>query len=334
MSSKQLKKILIAVVGLLAVVFGVIYLLFFFDTGVDTTDTEAIKAAGGYELLKTDCVDMLRTRDSQAATIGNLFFDEVGIIKYEGMDNTTRKDTKGNVVVYADGYELDCLIRSGEFANAYIGEILVFKNSKVTSSTISGAYEMSFNQYKTAVEIFKKATKLDEIDSKTVYAKMTKIGINSLANIKSGKLNGVKGFYGDEGVFKYFFTLAGSELDKVYVVCDGFEPILIYSKNAGVETLDLKNVKVLQGKRQGIAGVLAYKIKQATELEVVLPAAILNGDDAWLMVNDNKGTIYIEVKGEVKDGDSKKTEDFVIKIQDVTNELKYLKIGRKVYMEK
>lgn len=332
MSSKQMKKIIIAVVGLLAVVFGVIYMLFFFDTGVDTTDVEGIKAAGGYELLKTDCIDMLHTRDSQAATIGNLFFEQLGIIKYEGMDATTRKDTKGNVVVYADGYELDCLIRGGEFANAYIGEILVFKNSKVTSSTIAGAYEMPYSQYKTAVEIFKKATKLDDIDAKAVYSKLTKIGLNTISNVKSGKLNGVKGYYGDEGVFKYFFSLAGSELDKVYVVCDGFDPILIYTQSANVDTLELKNVKVLQGKRQGIANVLAFKIKQATELEVVLPAAILNGDDAWLMVNNNQGTIYIEVKGEIKDGDKKRTEDFVMKIQDNTNEIQYLKIGRKTYI--
>ena len=334
MSSKQMKKI-IGIVGImLVVVMSVVFLLFFFDGGGDTGDIEAIKAAGGYETLKMDCLDIMKTRDSQAATIANLFFEEVGIKQYEGMDNSTRKDTRGNVVVYADGYELDCLIRGGEFANAFIGDVQVFKNSKVNSSVSGNFYEMSYAQYDTAVRIFKKATGLEDVDAKSLYSKITKVGINSISNVKSGKLNGLKGYYGDEGLMKYFFTLTGAELDKVYIISenDFFEPLLVYSQTAGSSALELKNVKVLHGKRTGISEVLAYRIKQATELEVVLPASITTGDDAWLMVNDNQGTIFIEVRGEVKNGDKKKTENFVIKLEDGTNELKYLKIGRKVYV--
>ena len=76
MSSKQLKKLILIVVSLVIVIGGAFALLFFFDTDSGGEDDEAAKIAGGYETMKSDLVSTLKIRDSQAATIANIFFDD------------------------------------------------------------------------------------------------------------------------------------------------------------------------------------------------------------------------------------------------------------------
>ena len=68
------------------------------------------------------------------------------------------------------------------------------------------------------------------------------------------------------------------------------------------------------GARQGIANVLSYRLKQDAGLDVVFPAALLNGDDSWLMVR-NDDEVYIEVRAEVKvKEDKKEVKDIKIKL--------------------
>ena len=104
MSSKQLKKLILIVVSLVIVIGGAFALLFFFDTDSGGEDDEAAKIAGGYETMKSDLVSTLKIRDSQAATIANIFFDDIGISKYETMNTG---GSRGNLTVYCDGYQFD-----------------------------------------------------------------------------------------------------------------------------------------------------------------------------------------------------------------------------------
>ena len=330
MSSKQLKKLILIVVSLVIVIGGAFALLFFFDTDSGGEDDEAAKIAGGYEIMKSDLVSTLKIRDSQAATIANIFFDDIGISKYETMN---MGGSRGNLTVYCDGYQFDAFVQAGEFANAYIGNALVYKNPKVSSVTVSTALEYTYKQYTTLVEAFGRALKIDEDVAKDLYSELTMMGINSFSNAKAGKLNGIKGFYGYEGNFKYFLTLnEDNSIHVIYVVCDGFEPIEVYNSATGEGQYKLSNVKITMGARQGVANILAFKVKQATELEVVFPAALLSGDDSWLMVKKDD-TIYIEVAGEVTEKDKTKVKDFVIKLTDPDRDLIYLKIDKKVYVE-
>lgn len=329
MSSKQMKQLIGIIVGIVVVVAIVFVGIFVFGGSDSEGDAEAIKIAGGYETLKADIIDKLKARESQAATIADTFFDTIGVKKYESMNMGGKR---GNVTVVCDGYEFDCYMVGGDFANAYIGNVLVYKNDKVVSSTVANALNYTYSQYHTMVEVFRKSTKMDASAAKSLYSKMTMMGINGLTEIKSGKLNGVKGFYGYEGTLKYFFTLSGNDFDKIYIVCDGFDPILVHSKSSPDSAKSLNQVKVLGGTRQGIANVMGYRCKQIMGVdEVLFPAALLTGDDSWLMVSDTKGTIYLEAQAEIKKGEDTEVKDFIIKINSQGNEIISLKVGRKVY---
>ena len=330
MSSKQLKKIIGIVVGLLAVVGVIIYALFFFDTSSVSTggNTEQLKASGGYETMKSELVSTLHIKESAAARIADIFWDDIGIKKYESFSTEGRR---GTATFTCDGYRFDAFIRAGELANCYIGNVVVYKNPKVASSTVANAPEVAFAQYDTIVRSFTRKLGIEEQDGKDLYEKMTMMDIKSFTEIKSGKLNGVKGYYGYEGALKYFITLSGSTLQKVYVVCDGFEPLEVYN-SSGTAPYKLSEVKVTSGTRTGIANSMAYKVKNASQLVVTFPPAMNTGDDSWIMVK--KGNeYYCEISAEVTVSAEKvKTEDFVIKLNE-SKEITYLKVGRKEYIK-
>lgn len=329
MSKKQLRNLILIIVGAIIVVGGVIAGLFLFDGSGGEVDTEQIKINGGIESFKSDLVSAVKVKDSQAATIANIFFDEIGIEKYESLKTG---GLKGNTTIYCDGFKFDASIVGGKIQNAYIGNVMVYRNLDGGAAATQNALEYTFKQYKILVNSFTRGIKVEENVGKDIYETLTLNGINSFSEVKSGKVNGLQGFFGLEGMLKYFLTLDGDKLSKVYVVCDGFDPLEVYNGTTGKSEYDLSSVKVLYGKRQGIANVLAYKIKQATELEVILPAAILTGDDSWMMVQKD-GEIYIEVSGEVKEKNKSKVQDFVMRVVSEDNSLTYLKIGKKVYVE-
>lgn len=323
MSSAQMKKLVLIIVGMLIVMVGVIAGIFLFDTsGSDSDDIEVVKAAGNYEGFKNDLINEQHLRDSQAASVANIFFEKMGIKKYEGMNSGTSRH--GNLVIKADGFNLDCLLRAGDLYSVYIGEVLVYKNPDKGVTASANTLEYSYEQYTILVDSFIKSLKVDEQVGKDIYEEMTILGIRSFTDVKKGKLNGVKGYYGKEGEFPYFLIIENNRLSKIYVTCDGFDPIEVYNTSGKNE---IKNTKVLLGPRQGIANVLGFKVKQVYGKEVMFPAALLTGDDSWLMVKNND-IIYIEVSGEIIDGEKRKTEDFVIKINE-NNDIQYLKVGRK-----
>ena len=329
MSSKQLKKIIGIVVGLLAVVGVIIYALFFFDTSSVSTggNTEQLKASGGYETMKAELVSTLHIKESAAARIADIFWDDIGIKKYESFSTEGRR---GTATFTCDGYRFDAFIRAGELANCYIGNVVVYKNPKVASSTVANAPEVAFAQYDTIVRSFTRKLGIEEQEGKDLYEKMTMMDINSFTDVKSGKLNGVKGYYGYEGNLKYFITVSGSTLQKVYVVCDGFEALEVYNGGASAP-YKLSDVKITGGSRNTYAN-MAAKVKRASELVVSFPPAMPSGDDSWLMVRKN-GEVYMEVVGEITvSAEKKKTEDFVIKLNE-SKEITYLKVGRKEYVK-
>ena len=334
MSKKQLTKIIIAVFALVILVGGGIAALFLVDTEslAGGGDIEVVKANGGHEALKGDIMGFMPMRDSQVANIADGFFEDIGITKYEGMENSGRR---GNLTVYVDGgYKLDCFIKAGELANAYIGNILVYKNPDVVSITVSNAPEYSYAQYKNLVKSLARGLDVDEATAMNMYEQLTMMGIYNFTDIKSGKLNGIKGYYGYESLMKYFMVVENGAIKSITVVCEGFDPMEVYNANTPKAAYDISRVKVLQGTRQAIATVLDFKIQQQIGLDVTLPAALLNGDDSWLMVR-NGDEIWLECSAEVKvKADKSEVKDFKMKIVEETREFKYLKIGRDVYVGK
>lgn len=330
MSQKQLKKLILIIVSSIVVVAGIFSFGFFFlNSDNSSTNIDTIKEKGGYENLKVDLVSELKVREGQAATVADIFFEDLGVLEYSGL---TRGGLRGNTTLICDGYEVDALIKAGVFYNAYIGNVVVYKNPKESSHIIPNASEYSYKQYGTMVASFTKDTGLDEQAGKDIYKKMTSLNISNLTNIKKGKLNNIQGFYGEEGNLKYFFTLKSDDFGKISVVCDGFDPITVYDSSVSVSESSVSDVKLLYGTRQGVANIIPFKIKNLIGSEVIFPAALLNGEDSWLMVK-NDGVIYIEVRGEVKEKEKTKTKDFVIKLTDEGRDIIYLKIDRKVYVE-
>ena len=205
MSAKQMKKLIIGIVAMLVVMVAVVCLFLFvdFDSLGGGVDIEQVKAEGNYEALKMDMADAFAMRDSQVAKVADGFFEDIGIKKYES--SSRQEARRGNVAVYADGYKFDAFIVGGELANAYIGNVLVYKNPKVSSSTVANAPEFTYDQYNTFVGIFKKNLKIeDETKAKTLYTQLTMMDIASFNNIKKGKMNGISGFIGYEGSLPYF----------------------------------------------------------------------------------------------------------------------------------
>ena len=309
------------------IVGGVFFMLFFFDgSSTDSGDIETIKANGGYEQIKVDLIDSEHMRDSQAAEIADILFEEVGITQYQAIEKPGRK---GTMYILANDYKLDTMIRAGEILTIYIGDILVYQNLDSSGVSVpNNVTQYTFQQYDILVETMAKGLKIDKLVAQNIYEELSMNGIMGFTNIKSGKLNGVKGFYGYEGELQYFMILENDAISKIYVVCDGFDPLEVYNSN-GTPANSLSNVKVLAGTRQGIANVLSFKVSQVYDKEVIFPAALLTGDDSWLMVRSGE-EIYIEVRGEVVDGDKRNTEDIVLKLMGSGNDITYLKIGRKV----
>ena len=331
MSKKQMKQIIGIVIGLIVVVALVFCGIFMFGGEDTSNDIEAIKAAGGYENMKSDFQTALKLRESVAGSLANKFFEDIGVKKYEGIE-TGVIGKKTSTKIVCDGFDIYCSIRAGELAEAYIGNIMIYRDAVLAPNASTTVSEYTLQQYQTFVTSFTRALKLEEAEGKALYEQMTSLDIMSLSNIKKGKLNGVKGYYGIESNMKYFFTLtATNKFDKMYIVCDAFDPILFYDSADPKGSLGVKSIKVLAGKRQGIANVMGWKCKQIIGCdEVIVPAALMNGDDSWLMVNGQNGVIYLEVKGEIKTGEDKKSENFKIKIGE-GNEILWLKVGKKVY---
>lgn len=336
MSTKQLKKLIIIIVVFVLIVGGVFAALFFvdFDSLGGTTDIETVKAEGGYETLKADIMDNFAFRDSQVANIADDFFDtsKIGITSYERM--STKEARRGNLAVYADGYKIDAYIVAGELANAYIGNVLIYKSTKVTSVTVANAPEFTYSQYKNMVRTFQKGLDIeDDVVAKELYSQLTMMDINSFTDIKKAKVNGVSGYIGYEGALPYFIVLdsAGS-MKKLYIHCDGFEPIEIYNSTSVTGNETSRNNKILYGTRVGIPESLEYKLSKITGQTVVLPAALQSGDDSWLMVKQD-GVFYLETRCEIGTTDKMKAEDFIIRLTEKERDIIYLKIGKTVYIE-
>ena len=330
MSNKQMKQLIGIIVGIVVVVAIVFCGIFIFGGESTSDDIEVIKTEGGYENMKSDFQTVLKLRESVASSLANTFFEDIGIRKYESIEvGVVGKKTSTKIV--CDGYNIYCSIRGGELAEAYIGNIMIFRDAVLAPNASTNVAEYTYVQYQTFVKSFTRALKLEESVGKALYEEMTELDILSMSNIKKGKLNGVKGYYGVESNMTYFFTLtASNRFDKMYIVCDAFDPILFYNSADVKGSLGVKNIKVLHGKRQGIANVMGWKCKQKLGAdEVILPAALFNGDDSWLMVNGQNGEIYLEASGEIKTGEDKETKDFKIKINE-SNEILWLKVGKKV----
>ena len=331
MSSKQTKMLIGIIVGLVVVVGLVFGAIFFLDTdslGSSGGDIETVKANGGYEMLKSDLIEYTHMRDTQAVTIANTLFEKIGITSYEGMSSGGRR---GNFTINADGYVLDSFISGGKLGTVYIGNVIIYRDADVAATAVSNVLEYTFAQYKILVNSFTKGLKVDANVGKNLYEELTLLGINSFNEIKSGKLNGIKGYYGTEGMMQYFMVVENDAIKNIYVVCDAYDPIEIYN-SIGSSAKSISDVKVTMGARQGIANVLSYRLKQDTGLDVVFPAALLNGDDSWLMVR-NDDEVYIEVRAEVKvKEDKKEVKDIKMRIDYESRAINYLKIDRKVYI--
>ena len=335
MSSKQLKKLIITIVALVLVVGGVFVGLFFvdFDSMGGGKDIEVVKAEGNYEKLKSDVMDAFALRDSQVASIADAFFDttKIGITSYERMSRQEAR--RGNVAVYADGYKIDAYVISGDLANAYIGNVLIYKNPRVTSVTVANAPELTYKQYNNAIRSFQKGLGIeDDSVAKDLYATLTMMDINSFTNIKKAKVNGVSGFIGYEGSLPYFMVLDENDnMKKLYIYCDGFEPLEIYNSASITGKETSTTYKVMYGSRVAIPGSLEYKIGKAVGQTVKLPAALQSGDDSWLMVRVGE-EYYLETRCEVGTEGKMSAEDIVIRVVGQNRELTYLKIGKKVYV--
>lgn len=334
MSSKQMKKLILIIASLVVVVATVFVVLFFvdFDSLGNSNDIEKIKAEGGYEQFKSDLISSANVRDSQAATIANIFFEDIGVKKYEGIE---QGGCRGTHMVHCDGYNIDALIRGGEFANAYIGNVLIYKNPKVASSTVANAPNYTYSQYQTIVDGIERGMDISEDKAKEIFEKLNLMDISSFSSVKSGKLNGVKGFYGYENKMQYFITLnSDSNIDKIFITCDGFDPIEVYNSSTSTGNETSTTYKLLNGPRSTLPDSLNYKIAKliGEDTNVMLPAALMNGDDGWLAVKNND-ELYLEVKGEVINGEKREVKDFVIRTT-LGREILYLKVGNKVYLEK
>ena len=333
MSRKQVKQIINIVLGVI-IGLGVLVGGYFWLYGdEDTRDIDTIKEVGGYELMKSDFEDILRVKSSMSGSLADKFFENIGIKEYQGLEMGVI-GKKGNIKITCDGYDFYCMISAGKLGVAYIGNVIIYKDTSVTNSVAVNATEYTFVQYQTLVDSVKRKLKLSDEDARSLYEEMTEMNIMTLSGIKKGKLNGISGYYGTESNITYFFTLnANNKFDKIYVVCDAYDPILIYDILNPKESIGANAVKVLQGRRQGIANVMAYRCTTATGIEnISFPSALLTGDDSWLMVRGLDNTIYLEVLGEIKKKDKTQTKKFYIKVNE-NNELLYLKIGNKVYID-
>lgn len=333
-----MKKLIIIIVAFVLVVGGVFAALFFVDfdalSGGGGGDIEAIKAEGNYEKLKADLTSEFALRDSQIASIADAFFDpaKIGITSYERLSK--QESRRGNVAVYADGYKFDAYIIAGELANSYIGNILIYKNSKVSSVTVANAPELTYKQYDNSVRSFKKGLNIEEDSvAKDLYQQLTMMDVNSFTNIKKAKVDGVSGYMGYEGALPYFIVLDSSDaLKKLYICCDAFEPLEVYNSASHTGKESSTTYKVLFGTRVSIPDSLEYKLGKTVGQTVKLPAALQSGDDSWLMVKKD-GQIYLETRCEVGDGDKAKAEDIVMLIEEKGRAIIDLKIGKKVYVE-
>lgn len=331
MSSKQMKKLIAIVVAFLVITVGVVCMFLFvdFDSIGGEVDIETVKAEGNYNKMKADFLTTLNCRDSMGAENADIFFEDIGIKNYESMEKGGRR---GTVTVHADGYAFDCSFTAQELGNAYIGNVLVFKSKDVVTSVVANAPEYTYVQYNTLVRSFTKSLGLTDEQGKKLYEHLTLMYINSFTRVEKGKVNGLKGYFGYEGEFPYFIVLKDDKtLDKLYIVCDGFDPIEVYNSVTASGIESVQGYKLLYGGRSTMVDGLAYQCGKALNATVVLPAALTTGDDSWLVVKKD-GVVYIEVKGEVVKGEDRKTEQFIMRLDEGTRAIQYLKVGKKVYI--
>ena len=333
MTVKQLKKILLIMFLVLIVIGAGVYAIFFADwSSSSSVDYETAKATGGYEMLKADLVDVTKCKDSQAVSIADAIFEKVGIKQYQSM---SKGGFYGNFTIRADGYNLDCYLVSGILKTVYIGNVSVFVNTREGGTALPSALQYTYAQYQTLVKAFAKGSGIPEESAKNVYEKLTKAGFNSFSNIKGGKLKSLNllGIYVMEGNMQYFMTINSSndDVSQIYVVCEAFDPIEVYNIN-GNSSHTLKEVKITGGPRQGIANVMTYRFKQALDMTVKFPNAIISADDSWLMVK-NGDQAYLEVQAEVTDSKgNNKNREFKIMINTNGNELVWVKMdGKTIY---
>ncbi len=333
MSNKQLKKLLVILLGAFVVVALVFSALFFidFENIGKTKDIETIKAEGNYEGLKADLMDNFSLRDSQVAAIANALFEDIGITSYESMSKQDGR--RGNIAIYCDGYKLDSYILAGDLANVYIGNVLIFKNPKVSSVTIANAPEFTYMQYKSLVNSFKRALNIsDDAKAKSLYEKLTMMDINSFTNVKKAKVNGMSGYMGYEGSLPYFLMLDSNyDLKYLAIYHEKLGTLEIYNSASPKKDPSSTAYKVLAGVRTGMPDVLEYKISKIIGMDIILPAALTNGDDSWLMIRKDNG-FYLETRCEVGTADKMKAKDIIIEVLEENREIIYLQIGKDVYV--
>ena len=139
-----MKKLIIIIVAAVLVVGGVFAAIFLFDSDMfeTTDDIEAIKAAGNYEQMKADIIEVFSLRDTQGVTFADTMFEKVGIKNYEGYE---KGGTHGNYTVFADGYELECFIQGGTVGTIYIGNVNIYKDAKVTVAATATTLEYTYS---------------------------------------------------------------------------------------------------------------------------------------------------------------------------------------------
>ncbi len=331
MSSKQMKKLIAIIVAFVIIAAGAVCLFLFvdFDSIGGEVDIEAVKASGNYEKMKADFLTTLNCRDSMGAVNADIFFEDIGIKNYESMSKGGRR---GTVTVNADGYAFDCSFTAQELGNAYIGNVIVFKSTNVNTSVVANAPEYTYSQYSTLVKSFTKGLGISEEQGKKLYEQLSVMYVDSFTRIEKGKVNGMKGYFGYEGEFPYFLVLKDDKtLDKLYVVCDGFDPIEVYNSVTSKGNESVQDYKLLMGGRTTLVDGLSYQCGKAINATVVLPATLKSGDDSWLIVKHN-GELYIEVKGEVVNGEKRESKQFIMRLDAGSRTIKYLKVDKKVYV--
>lgn len=328
-----MSKKIMGVVLTLVILVGGLY-LFLWLAPIDWSvgiNAEEAKLTGNYEQMKSDLSGTLGIRATAASSVANLFFEQIGIEKYEGLEN---HGLKGNATIYADGVEFDCSIVGGELRAAYIGNVRVYSSTTASSSAVANIVDRTYSAYKVFVHSLARSFDVSDEVGADLYAALTMQGILSVTDVSSGKVDGVPGYFASEGMLRYFITLNESRtgISTIHVISSYFGNMEVY--NAFHEApFKLSDVKVVGGVRIGISNVMAYKLTKFTELgadgkTVKVPVALDTGDDAWLMIRRGD-QIYLEIAGDVTDSEGKiKTYDFVAVIEGKDYNLIYAKMGR------
>ncbi len=333
--SKQMKKIIGIVVGLVVVMITVVCCALFLDLDFGDKTIADIKAEGNYTQMKADIVSNYALKESVALSIADAMFEKVGITEYNYA--TKDKGSHNGYILYADDLPMEIVTKGTALDLVYVGKVLIYKADGTTTSVPTTTVTYAYAQYQTVVSLLEKNLKLEEGTGVAFFETMAGLGINNFTDISSGKLNGMSGYYVYDGSMPYFIEILNNELYSIYVVCDAYEPMLAY-KMGSTESVGVSTFKVLSGERTGFETSLPYKVKTITEETVIFPATLDDGDDSWLILRTPEGEYYVEVRGESVTYDSsgavskRTSKDYIIKLHE-SKIITYLKVDKKVILE-